>query len=93
MHPVLTEVTERIQARSAGSREAYVAHLRQARRPGPYRAGLGCANAAHAYAAMPANDKQVLHAQRQPNLGIITAYNDMLSAPRGRRAISSSRRR
>ncbi|MFN6060375.1 MAG: phosphogluconate dehydratase, partial [Burkholderiales bacterium] len=80
MHPVLTEVTERIQARSAGSREAYVAHLRQARRPGPYRAGLGCANAAHAYAAMPANDKQVLHAQRQPNLGIITAYNDMLSA-------------
>lgn len=80
MHPVLTEVTERIQARSAGLREAYVAHLRQARRPGPYRAGLGCANAAHAYAAMPANDKRVLHAQRQPNLGIITAYNDMLSA-------------
>ncbi|NDG15019.1 MAG: phosphogluconate dehydratase, partial [Betaproteobacteria bacterium] len=80
MHPVLTEVTERIQARSAGLREAYVAHLRQARRPGPYRAGLGCANAAHAYAAMPANDKLVLHAQRQPNLGIITAYNDMLSA-------------
>ncbi|MEK0432902.1 MAG: dihydroxyacid dehydratase/phosphogluconate dehydratase [Pseudomonadota bacterium] len=80
MHPVLTEVTERIQARSAGLRQAYVAHLRQARRPGPYRAGLGCANAAHAYAAMPANDKLVLHAQRQPNLGIITAYNDMLSA-------------
>ena len=80
MHPVLTEVTERIQARSAVLREAYVAHLRQARRPGPYRAGLGCANAAHAYAAMPANDKLVLHAQRQPNLGIITAYNDMLSA-------------
>lgn len=80
MHPVLTEVTERIQARSAGLRQAYVAHLRQARRPGPYRAGLGCANAAHAYAAMSANDKLVLHAQRQPNLGIITAYNDMLSA-------------
>lgn len=80
MHPVLTEVTERIQARSAGLREAYVAHLRQARRPGPYREGLGCANAAHAYAAMPANDKLVLHAQRQPNLGIITAYNDLLSA-------------
>lgn len=80
MHPVLTEVTERIQARSAVLREAYVAQLRQARRPGPYRAGLGCANAAHAYAAMPANDKLVLHAQRQPNLGIITAYNDMLSA-------------
>ena len=80
MHPVLTEVTERIQARSAVLREAYVAHLRQARQPGPYRAGLCCANAAHAYAAMPANDKLVLHAQRQPNLGIITAYNDMLSA-------------
>lgn len=80
MHPVLNTVTERIQARSQPLREAYLAHLRQARRPGPYRAGLGCANAAHAYAAMPANDKRVLHEQRQPNLGIITAYNDMLSA-------------
>ena len=80
MHPVLTAVTERIEHRSADLRVAYLAHLRQARRPGPYRAGLGCANAAHAYAAMPTNDKLVLHAQRQPNLGIITAYNDMLSA-------------
>ena len=80
MHPVQTAVTERIEHRSADLRAAYLAHLQQARRPGPYRAGLGCGNAAHAYAAMPANDKLVLHAQRQPNLGIITAYNDMLSA-------------
>jgi phosphogluconate dehydratase len=41
---------------------------------------LGCANAAHAYAAMPASDKLVLRQERQPNLGIVTAYNDMLSA-------------
>ncbi len=54
--------------------------LAKAKKPGPYRGGMGCANAAHAYAAMPGNDKLVLHQERQPNVGIITAYNDMLSA-------------
>ena len=62
------------------ARAAYLAHLAQAHKPGPYREGLGCANAAHAYAAMPASDKLVLRQERQPNLGIVTAYNDMLSA-------------
>ena len=80
LHATLAAVTARIEARSHDSRAAYLAHLAQAHKPGPYRQGMGCANAAHAYAAMPANDKLVLQQERQPNLGIVTAYNDMLSA-------------
>ena len=80
MHPVLQQVTQRIADRSADLRQSYLAHLQQAARPGPYRAGMGCANAAHAYAAMPSSDKHLLRQERAPNLGIITAYNDMLSA-------------
>lgn len=80
MNPTLLAVTERIAQRSAATRQAYLAVLAQAKKPGPYRGGMGCANAAHAYAAMPTHDKLVLQQERQPNLGVITAYNDMLSA-------------
>ena len=80
MNPTLAAVTARIEQRSSSTRAAYLAHLAQAHKPGPYREGLGCANAAHAYAAMPANDKLSLRQERQPHLGIVTAYNDMLSA-------------
>ena len=80
LHPTLAAVTARISARSADSRAAYLAMIDRARRPGAQRAGLGCANAAHAWAAMPHDDKLRLNAERQPNLGIVTAYNDMLSA-------------
>jgi phosphogluconate dehydratase len=80
LHPTLATVTARIEQRSAQTRQAYLNVLAQAKKPGPYRGGMGCANAAHAYAAMPANDKLVLRQERQPNLGVITAYNDMLSA-------------
>jgi len=80
VHPTLAAVTQRMEQRSAASRAAYLAHIDAAQKPGPYRAGLGCANAAHAYAAMPSADKLVLHQERQPNLGIVSAYNDMLSA-------------
>ena len=80
LHPTLAAVTARIEQRSAATRQAYLAVVNQAKKPGPYRGGMGCANAAHAYAAMPANDKLVLRQERQPNLGVITAYNDMLSA-------------
>ena len=71
---------KRQEQRSAQTRQAYLDVLAKAKKPGPYRGGMGCANAAHAYAAMPANDKLVLRQERQPNVGIITAYNDMLSA-------------
>ena len=79
-HPRLLEVTARIEQRSADSRSAYLAVVEAARKSGPSRAGMGCANAAHAYAAMPAHDKLVLRQERTPHLGVITAYNDMLSA-------------
>ncbi len=80
LHPTLAAVTARIEARSAASRAAYLAMIDSARRPGAQRAGLGCANAAHAWAAMPQDDKLRLNAERVPNLGIVSAYNDMLSA-------------
>ena len=80
LNTTLAAVTARIEARSQEKRQAYLQVLANAKKPGPYRGGLGCANMAHAYAAMPANDKLVLRQERVPNLGVITAYNDMLSA-------------
>jgi len=80
LHPTLQRVTDRIVQRSRDSRVAYLRTQDNLRKPGPYRAGMGCANMAHAFAAMPVNDKLVLHQERQPNIGIVNAYNDMLSA-------------
>ncbi len=80
MHSTLAAVTARIEARSQEKRQAYLQVLVKAKKPGAYREGMGCANAAHAYAAMPDNDKLVLRQERAPNVGVITAYNDMLSA-------------
>jgi phosphogluconate dehydratase len=82
LHPVVDAVTGRIEARSRARRAAYRAMLDAMSVPGPARSALGCANIAHAYAAMPERDKIVLREQRQPNLAIVTAYNDMLSAHR-----------
>jgi len=88
MHPVVLSVTERITARSATTRSAYVAQVQAmaARPPGTQR--MGCANVAHAFAAMEPADKRRASAldavqvvgQRAPNIAIINAYNDMLSA-------------
>ena len=80
LHPTLKTVTERIAERSRDTRTAYLAMVARSRKPGPYREAMGCANAAHAWAAMPASDKLTLRAARAPNLGVVTAYNDMLSA-------------
>ncbi len=73
-------VTARIRERSRDSRSTYLQRVDQAgqRRPGAER--LGCANVAHAFAALPANDKLRVVAERAPNIGIVTAFNDMLSA-------------
>ena len=79
LHPVIAEVTDRIRARSADARAAYLAKIGRAAEEGPARAHLSCGNQAHAYAATGA-DKAALAAGRAPNLGIVTAYNDMLSA-------------
>ena len=79
LHPTLARVTDRIRERSRDSREGYLARMRQAVADGPVRAHLSCGNQAHAYAAM-GEDKKALTTGRQPNIGIVTAYNDMLSA-------------
>ena len=80
MKPGVVEVTERIRERSAASRRAYLARIDAtlARPRGPDR--MGCANVAHAFAALPAIDKLRVVAERAPNIGVVTAYNDMLSA-------------
>jgi phosphogluconate dehydratase len=80
LHPVLERVTERIRTRSAPLRQAYLAQVRRlaARPRGSDR--MGCANVAHAFAAMPASDKLRIVAERAPHLAVVTAYNDMLSA-------------
>jgi len=75
----IAEVTDRIVERSRPSRGPYLDRMRQLAQDGPRRAHLSCGNQAHAYAAM-GPDKDGLAAARAPNLGIVTAYNDMLSA-------------
>ena len=79
INSTLAAVTDRIIARSATSRADYVARMKKAASNGPARAHLSCGNQAHAYAAM-GGDKGTLMADRQPNIGIVTAFNDMLSA-------------
>ncbi|GAP36608.1 phosphogluconate dehydratase [Piscinibacter sakaiensis] len=80
MHPTVERVTERIRQRSAPLRSAYLARVQAAiERPrGADR--MGCANVAHAFAALPGSDKFRVVAEKAPNIGVVTAYNDMLSA-------------
>lgn len=75
----IARVTARIEARSEQMRSTYLDRMRRAADEGPRRAHLTCGNQAHAYAAMT-GDKDTLAEGRAPNLGIVTAYNDMLSA-------------
>ena len=73
-------ITQRIRERSKPSREAYLARVGAAIAQGPHRTVLSCGNLAHGFAACGPMDKQRLAGEPVPNLGIITAYNDMLSA-------------
>ena len=75
----LVRVTDRIRARSEATRGLYLDRMAQAVANGPVRAHLSCGNQAHAYAAM-GPDKTALAETKVANLGIVTAYNDMLSA-------------
>ena len=75
----LSEITDRIVARSETTRRDYLLRMDQAKAAGVQRAHLSCGNQAHAYAAMGA-DKDALTAERAANIGIVSAYNDMLSA-------------
>ncbi len=76
----LAALTARIRARSAASREAYLARLDAAVSQGVHRAGIGCGNLAHAFAACSEAEKADLNGTIKPNIAIVSAYNDMLSA-------------
>jgi phosphogluconate dehydratase len=80
MHARIAEVTERIARRSHDRRARYLDRIDAAAASGRRRGALGCANQAHAFAACGPTDKQRLKDGATPNLAIVTAYNDMLSA-------------
>ena len=86
LHPVVSAVTERIRERSAPQRRAYLGRLDEAAARVRGADRMGCANVAHAFAGLPANDKFKVVAEKAPNIAIVNAYNDMLSAhvPLGR---------
>ncbi|MDX3775401.1 phosphogluconate dehydratase [Chromatiaceae bacterium AAb-1] len=80
MNPVIQKVTDRIQARSQKSREIYLQRLEKARLKGPHRGVLSCGNLAHGFAACNAQEKTDLRSLTKANIGIVSSYNDMLSA-------------
>ena len=90
LNATVAQVTARIAQRSQATRTAYLQQLEEAAAKKPGADRLGCANVAHAFAAMPAADKSratglsaipvVSAIERGPNIGVVTAYNDLLSA-------------
>jgi phosphogluconate dehydratase len=80
VNPIVEEVTNRIRARSAEKRSAYLARLDEAAASGPARGSLSCSNLAHGMAACSSGDKDKLTDEAMPNIAIVSAYNDMLSA-------------
>ena len=85
LHPVVEKVTARIIARSAAARKAYLDLIDRARDEGVHRPTMSCGNLAHGFAAS-GDDKSTIRSGKAMNIGIVTAYNDMLSAhqPYGR---------
>lgn len=85
LHPAVAKVTDRIIDRSRASRAAYLALMDRQREAGTNRGNLSCGNLAHGFAASD-GDKPIIRAGQRMNIGIVTAYNDMLSAhqPYGR---------
>jgi phosphogluconate dehydratase len=79
-HPTVRDVTDRIRERSHTLRSAYLQRLTETRNRDRGSDRMGCANVAHAVAGIPASDKIRVVAERAPNIGVVTAYNDMLSA-------------
>ncbi|AIV63789.1 phosphogluconate dehydratase [Burkholderia pseudomallei] len=80
LHPTLVSVTERVIARSRPTRQAYLARIDAAQGHFPARGALSCANLAHGFAGLEGSDKFAIKAIREPNIGIVSAYNEMLSA-------------
>jgi len=80
VHATLERTTARIIERSTDPRQRYLAQVEAARNSGPLRESLSCTNIAHAVAAISQTDKIKVIAERQPNIAIVSSYNDMLSA-------------
>ncbi|AFT87111.1 phosphogluconate dehydratase [Paraburkholderia phenoliruptrix] len=79
-HSQLLKVTQRVIERSKPTREAYLSRIHQAQGRFPARGALSCANLAHGFAGLEGNDKLVIKQIREPNIGIVSSYNEMLSA-------------
>lgn len=80
LHPTLANVTARVIARSQSTRSAYLKRIDGAQGKFPARGALSCANLAHGFAGLEGNDKFEIKAIKQPNIGIVSSYNEMLSA-------------
>ncbi len=80
MHPVIDKVTKEIIDRSHETRAIYLARIDAAIESGPHRTKLACGNLAHGFAACAGSEKNDLAGNQKANIGIISAYNDMLSA-------------
>ncbi|CAO1661174.1 MULTISPECIES: phosphogluconate dehydratase [Salinicola] len=80
LNPTVDRVTRRIEARSADRRRLYEERMEQQHRRGVHRAELSCGNLAHGFAACNAGDKNSLKLMNSANVGIVSSYNDMLSA-------------
>jgi len=80
LHPIVLQVTERVRDRSRKERAEYLARMQEQTASDTKRSRLSCGNLAHGFAAASAADKDQLRQLRWPNLAIVTAYNDMLSA-------------
>ncbi|HEY3599773.1 MAG TPA: phosphogluconate dehydratase [Paraburkholderia sp.] len=79
-HSQLMKITQRVIERSKPTREAYLARIDHAQGKFPARGALSCANLAHGFAGLEGNDKLAIKAIREPNIGIVSSYNEMLSA-------------
>ncbi|KVR77677.1 phosphogluconate dehydratase [Burkholderia vietnamiensis] len=80
LHPTLAKVTDRVIARSQSTRSAYLQRIDRAQGKFPARGALSCANLAHGFAGLEGSDKFQIKAIREPNIGIVSSYNEMLSA-------------
>ncbi|MDD2713934.1 MAG: dihydroxy-acid dehydratase, partial [Simplicispira sp.] len=80
LHATVAVVTQRIRERSAPQRSVYLERLDSLAQRPPGAQRLGCSNVAHAFAGLPGNDKLRIVAERAPHIGIVTSYNDVLSA-------------
>jgi phosphogluconate dehydratase len=80
LNPVIAKVTAQIAERSRATREAYLDKIDRAKGHGPHRKRLSCGNLAHGFAACGVDDKAAIRANVHANIGVVTAYNDMLSA-------------